>query len=229
MSHEQHVESSAVSLHTPGNPLSLADWRKTVSHLYWTVRERSARGDPSETVWQDWQDQRNHLFKTHSQSALDDDQKANFEKLDFFPYNPKLRVIGKVVTEGVKKETHTIKLPHDGNFNFTRFAHVHFSIGDQPQVLSLYWVNGYGGGLFLPFKDGTNRTQTYGAGRYLFDAIKGADLGTDDAKGEIIIDFNYAYNPSCSYNSDWVCPLSPSENKLSIPIEAGEKIFTNSK
>jgi uncharacterized protein (DUF1684 family) len=86
-------------------------------------------------------------------------------------------------------------------------------------------VQGYGGGLFLPFRDQTSRAQTFGGGRYLYDTIKGADLGAGDQ--EIPLDFNFAYNPSCAYNAQWVCPLAPQENNLNMPITAGEKRFTS--
>ena len=90
--------------------------------------------------------------------------------------------------------------------------------------MSLFWIMGYGGGVFLSFGDTTNRDTTYGAGRYLYDTIKGADLGT--TQDEMMLDFNYAYNPSCSYNPRWVCPLAPRENRLTFPIPVGEKVYT---
>jgi uncharacterized protein (DUF1684 family) len=82
---------------------------------------------------------------------------------------------------------------------------------------------GYGGGVFLPFRDATNNRQTYGGGRYLYDTIKGADLGT--AQGGIVLDFNYAYHPSCYYNPRWVCPLAPPQNILDFPVTAGEMLL----
>jgi len=58
-------------------------------------------------------------------------------------------------------------------------------------------------------------------GRYLYDTIKGADLGA--AYETLVLDFNYAYNPSCAYSPRWVCPLPPIEDRLYISIRAGEK------
>ena len=90
-------------------------------------------------------------------------------------------------------------------------------------ILNLYGLEGYGGGLFLPFRDSSNGRGTYAGGRYLYDTIKGADLG---ANGEsILLDFNFAYNPSCAYNDQWVCPLAPPDNWLEFAIPAGEKEF----
>src|SRR5229473_1927778 len=74
----------------------------------------------------------------------------------------------------------------------------------------LYWLEGYGGGVFLPFGDRTSGRGTYGGGRYLLDTVKGSYLGGDDRT--LVLDFNFAYNPSCSYDPRWACPLTPSAN-----------------
>jgi uncharacterized protein (DUF1684 family) len=87
--------------------------------------------------------------------------------------------------------------------------------------LELYWLDGYGGGLFLPFRDGTSGKETYGAGRYLFDTVKGTDLGMEGDR--LVLDFNFAYNPSCAYDPKWVCPLAPYPNRLTAGIRAGER------
>ena len=104
----------------------------------------------------------------------------------------------------------------------------------------MYWIDVYGGGLFLPFRDATCPDESYGGGRYLFDTVKGNDflrLDVSDAAaaagdqvsgylgGLVILDFNYAYNPSCAYDERWVCPLAPNENRLPVPIRAGERKF----
>jgi uncharacterized protein (DUF1684 family) len=80
--------------------------------------------------------------------------------------------------------------------------------------------------VFLPFKDATSGHETYGAGRYLLDTIKGADLGSVD--NQLVLDFNFAYHPSCHYNPRWVCPLAPIENRLPFPVKAGERLFDQS-
>ena len=99
----------------------------------------------------------------------------------------------------------------------TRFALARF--GDQE--LELFWLEAYGGGLFLPFRDATGGSETYGGGRYLLDTVKGADLGTEE--GRVVLDFNFAYNPSCAYDPKWACPLSPPANRLAVAVRAGEK------
>ena len=95
-----------------------------------------------------------------------------------------------------------------------------FELAGEQRRLALYWLEAYGGGVFLPFRDSTSGSETYGAGRYLLDTVKGADLGEE--KGRLVLDFNFAYNPSCSYDPRWACPLAPPENRLPVPIRAGE-------
>ena len=150
------------------------------------------------------------------------DQQAGFVSLRHYPYDPAWRLTGRLNRE-IEPQTFTLDFPTDGRFQHTRIAQVSFSVGGQPACLNLYWIEGYGGGLFLPFTDVTSGRETYGGGRYLFDTIKGADLGMTEP--EIVLDFNYAYNPSCAYDARWVCPLSPPENSLPLPVRAGEKLF----
>jgi hypothetical protein len=114
-------------------------------------------------------------------------------------------------------------LQHDGLTRIQRFGKIHFAVAGQSVSLSLFWIMGYGGGVFLPFRDSTNNHETYGGGRYLLDTIKHADLGQEGSR--LVIDFNYAYNPSCAYNSRWQCPLAPVENRLLVAIPAGEQQF----
>jgi uncharacterized protein (DUF1684 family) len=85
-------------------------------------------------------------------------------------------------------------------------------------------MEGYAGGLFLPFRDATNGRETYGAGRYLLDAAKSADLGGDLRRGTLVLDFNFAYQPSCAFDPRWACPLAPPENWLDVEVRAGERI-----
>ena len=85
-------------------------------------------------------------------------------------------------------------------------------------------MEGYAGGLFVAFRDSTNGVETYGAGRYLVDAAKSADVGGDPVAGTLILDFNFAYQPSCAFDPKWACPLAPPENRLDLPIRAGERL-----
>ncbi|MEW5988577.1 MAG: DUF1684 domain-containing protein [Chloroflexota bacterium] len=212
---------------TPTDSLTLAHWRRTVAELYAAVRA-TALTDP-EAAWQTWRAGRDDLFRSHPQSPLDDSQRAVFSGLPYYPYDPAWRLVGVVDTD-VPPETFTVELAAEGEMRYTRIGRVHFTPPNGPAAhLSLFWIEGYGGGLFVPFRDATSGKGTYGGGRYLYDTMKGADLGVELglAAGveQIALDFNFAYNPSCAYHPQWVCPLSPRENWLFFPITAGEQNF----
>jgi uncharacterized protein (DUF1684 family) len=196
--------------------LDLLDYRRRVTEMYRLVRAGNASPEGCAT----FRRERDELFRSHSQSALDDAQKAVFTGLSYYDFDPAYRVIAQVDTN-VEPQALQVELGEDGAFEYRRFGQVTFTVPTGTGRLSLFWITGYGGGLFLPFGDATNRETTYGAGRYLYDTIKGADLGA--WLTEIVLDFNYAYNPSCAYDPRWVCPLAPSENRLPFPIPAGEK------
>jgi hypothetical protein len=153
---------------------------------------------------------------------LDGKQKSQFKGLRYYGYDPEFRVVAPIDTD-VEPEEYHVDLGQDGELHYRRFGQVTFSVPTGTGTLSVFWITGYGGGLFLPFGDTTNNDATYGAGRYLYDTIKGVDLGTKD--GHLILNFNFAYNPSCAYNPRWVCPLAPPENKLDFPIPAGEMVW----
>lgn len=197
--------------------IALADWRRQVAELYATVRHHE---DPEE-AWHHFRAVRDALFKSHPQSPLTAAQRADFVSLPYFTYDPAWRVAG-TLDGNVEPETFTLHLPAEGEFRYTRIARVHFNVQGTTAVLSLFSLEGYGGGLFLPFRDATNGQTTYPGGRYLYDTIKGADLNT--SVDEFVLDFNYAYNPSCAYNDRWICPLPPAENSLQLAVTAGEQI-----
>jgi uncharacterized protein (DUF1684 family) len=108
--------------------------------------------------------------------------------------------------------------------SFDRLGWLEVPFASGVRRLAVYWLPEYSGGLFLPFRDATNGAETYGGGRYLIDSAKGADLGGDPASGTVIVDFNFAYQPSCAFDPRWSCPLSPPENRLDLEIRAGEMI-----
>jgi uncharacterized protein (DUF1684 family) len=197
---------------------ALAHWRRATAEIYALVRQSE---DPLQ-AWRLFVNKRHHLFKDHPQSPLTPGQRTSFHHLFYYPYEPDFRVIGHLdyAVDGVEM---VIDLADDGLLHLRRVAAIHFELPGQATRLSLFWVQGYGGGLFLPFKDQSNLTETYGGGRYLYDTIKGADLGANEH--EIVLDFNFAYNPSCAYDARWVCPLAPQENSLNMAITAGEKRF----
>ena len=199
----------------PGDLVDLLDWRRTVFELYARIR---ANPDPR-SAWQDWRATRAELFRTHGQSPIEPARRGSFPAPVYFDYDPAFRVLATL--EPAEPERYDIVSSGDATFAFTRFAVAQFSVGGQQRALECYWLEGYGGGLFLSFRDATSGKETYGAGRYLFDTVKGADMGMSE--GKVVLDFNFAYNPSCAYDPAWVCPLTTPANRLDLEIRAGEQ------
>ena len=195
--------------------VDLLAWKRRVFELYAVVRAAPDSG----AAWQVWRAVRDDLFRTHPQSPLPDAARASFAGLEYFPYDPDLRVTAELVPD--PDEPRGIRGSAGSTTMFRRFARAEFELAGRPQSLELYWLEGYGGGAFLPFTDGTTGQETYGGGRYLLDTVKGADLGM--AGDRLVLDFNFAYNPSCAYDGRWACPLAPPANRLDVELRAGER------
>ena len=211
--------------------LRLADWRRQVADLYAEVRVR-ATTDP-EAAWTLWRATRERLFREHPDSPVPATQRASFEARHW-PYDERLRFVLPVLDEapepssGIRLSTApglTLQLPMSVGdaLDFGRIGWIEVPFAAGPRRLALYWMAGYAGGLFLPFRDLTNGDATYAAGRYLLDTAKSADLGADE-RSRLVIDFNFAFHPSCAFDPVWSCPLAPPENRLDLPIEAGERL-----
>ena len=206
---------------TPEDPFSLAHWRRSVAEMYAAVRR--APPEQQRRAGEEFRAARDGLFRSHAQTPLAPERRARFAGLAYYPYDAAWRLVG-AVDRAVERASFELDLPGDGPVRYTRVARIRFALRGRPAELSAFWIEGYGGGLFVPFRDATSGRATYGGGRYLYDTIKGADLGAGDE--QIVLDFNYAYNPSCAYNDEWVCPLAPAENRLPFAVEAGEMAFT---
>ncbi len=203
----------------PANPFTLADWRHTVAEHYASVRALGP-SDPQGAAAR-FRAARARLFREHPESPIASANRAAWHGPRWFRYDEAWRLRGKIDAT-TRRRTFEISLAADGVLRCTRVGHARFAIGKTAVALALYWLQGYGGGLWLPFSDASSGSETYGGGRYLFDTIKGADLGISGT--EIVLDFNYAYNPSCAYDDRWSCPLSPQENRLPFAVPAGEKM-----
>ena len=192
--------------------LDLLDWKRRVSELYAGIR---AASDPEEG-WRRWSETRRQLFREHPQSPVPAGERSSFRGPFVYDYDPAWRLLAEVK----RTEAERLELPSSdgGVMTFRRFGQAHADF----VVLDVYWLEGYGGGLFVPFADATSGDDTFGAGRYVLDTVKGSDLGTED--GRLVLDFNFAYQPSCSYDSRWACPLAPPANRLDIRVEAGERL-----
>lgn len=210
------MELASGTMDEPFATASLWDYRRRVADLYAGVR---GSADPV-AGWERWRAGRDVLFADHPQSALEPATRTRFAGLAYFAYDPAWRVTAPLEPA----VPHLFGAAHSsaGVTAMRRFALVRFRIGGTVHALSLYWLEGYGGGLFLPFRDLTSGAETYEGGRYLLDTAKGADLGgTPEA---IVLDFNFAYHPSCVHDPHWSCPLAPPENRLTIPVRAGERL-----
>jgi hypothetical protein len=201
----------------------LADWRRRAAGLYAEVRAMAA-SDPAIALVH-WRAVREWLYREHPQSPVPPEARAGFQARHF-DHDPSLRF--EVILEPApppQPGAFAIELPNSGDDHpsFTRVGRIAMPFASGTRTLSVFWMAGYAGGLFIPFRDATNGTETYGAGRYLIDSAKSADLGGDPATGTLIIDFNFAFQPSCAFDPRWACPLAPPENRFEIAIRAGER------
>jgi uncharacterized protein len=200
---------------TEGGTLDLLDWRRRIVDLYSEVR---AADDP-EAAWRLWRDTRDEMFATHPQSPLPAEARTGFEGVPYYDYDASYRVNAQIEPA----DPQPFQLPGSAGetFGASRFAMASFRLGEEDLALGMYWLEGYAGGLFVSFRDQTSGKETYGACRYLLDTVKGSDLGSDGDR--LILDFNFSYNPSCSYDPRWACPLAPLDNRLEVAIRAGER------
>jgi len=199
---------------TTAETLALLDWKRRVFSLYAAVRALEP-----EAGWKLWRETRDELFRSHPQSPLPADRRASFQGLEYWPYDAQARVLAEL--EDVEAAPEPVETSGTEPILFRPFARASFELAGEQLALEVAWLAAYGGGVFLSFRDATSGTDSYGGGRYLLDTVKGADLG--DEEGRLVLDFNFAYNPSCSYDPGWVCPLAPPANRLAVAVEAGER------
>lgn len=184
----------------------IASWRREVHALYADVR---AHRDPA-AAYEDWVIRRTELFDTHPATARQPGQ-----ELHHAPYDPAYRFVLEM--QPAEPEEWAPTTGSDGAVPFTRAGRFEIpGIGS----LDVWWLGSYGNGIFVPLRDATAGRTTYGAGRYLLDTVKGADLGREG--GAWVLDLNFSYNPSCAYDPDWACPLAPLGNRLEAEVPVGE-------
>ena len=163
------------------------------------------------TSLQNFRAEKDAFFAEDERSPLSPDERRAFHGLDYFAEDPSLRVEATVQEFPEKQEIQIQTSTGDVRY-FERFGRFIFNVDGTPVSLTLYRNDM---GYFLPFTDSLAGNETYPAGRY----IEPEELGG----GRFLVDFNYAYNPSCHYNPRWVCPLALSESRLAFPVPAGEK------
>lgn len=192
--------------------LDLLDYRRRVNEMYAAVRSLRERDPRAAHLL--WRERRDELFRSHPQSALPASERAAFHGLPYRDYDPAFSFTATV--RPLPRERYDVDTSTGGAIPFVRFGVIELPIGS----LEVLWLEEYSGGVFLPFRDATSGKTTYGGGRYLLDTAKGADLGSRG--DELVIDFNFAYHPSCRYDPQWVCPLAPLSNRLRVAVDAGE-------
>lgn len=195
--------------------LDVADWRRRVARTYAEVRA-IAEDDP-EAAHGVWVQQRDELFAEHPASPLDAGTRAAFAGLDVARYDPAFRF--EVEVEPATLQRLDVTTGTDGVVPYERIGTV--TLGDLGTV-TVWALRSYAGGLFLPLRDGLAGRPggTYGGGRYVLDTIKGADLGVRGCR--LVVDLNFAYNPTCAYDPAWACPLPTRANTLAAPVPVGE-------
>lgn len=187
--------------------LELTDYRAAVARIYLDAADLA-----------DFRGRRDKLFGAHPQSPIPAAERPEFAGLPYFPPNDE--AIADVDLRAADGQIDIDTGGPDGVVHYDRVGILDTRWGE----LSLWWIAAYGGGLFLPVRDATCGPRSYGGGRYLTDTVKGTHgrgvqlLGGDRVR----LDFNYLYNPSCAYDDQWLCPLAPPENRLDVPLEAGE-------
>ena len=215
--------------------LDLYDYRNCVAAMY---RERTSAliaGDDGLDVAMRFRTKKDSLFTNHPQSPMSSEERQTFQGLSYFPYDPAFSV--EAILEPAEDSD---EIPFETGASHTsllkRAGKVTFTLAGVDVHLTVFWIDVYGGGLFLPFRDTTCPEESYGGGRYLFDTVKGSDFLSAPGEpgvastqgylgGRILLDFNYAYNPSCAYDVRWICPLAPRENWLHAAVSAGERKY----
>ena len=196
--------------------LDVADWRRRVFATYAALRESSDLFAAHDL----WRRERDDLFANHPSSPLLPEDRAEFTGLPVKPYDPDWRFeITLTPADGRRMEVET---GTDGTVPFELIG-----VAEVPGVgsLDVWRLASYGGGIFVPVKDALAgaRGGTYGGGRYLLDTVKGADLGSGRDPQSLVLDFNFAYNPSCAYDPMWACPLAQPGNTVAVEVPVGER------
>jgi uncharacterized protein len=187
----------------------VASWRRDVHAIYSDVR---ANADPA-AAHAEWVARRTALFRDHPATARQPGQ-----DLRHAVYDPAYRFVAEM--QPTEPEVWAPSTGTDGAVAFTRIGRFDIAgIGS----LDVWWLASYGNGIFVPLRDATAGRTTYGAGRYLLDTVKGADLGRDGPEESgWVLDLNFSYSPSCAYDPDWACPLAPLGNRLDVEVPVGE-------
>jgi uncharacterized protein (DUF1684 family) len=164
------------------------------------------------------------LASIESRKAKDEDlrtaedspipNKAEFTGLHYFPFKAEWSILFDV-TRATKVEKIALNMTDGSLDSLIAFGKITATIQEKSVSLTVYQHDS--GDFFIPFKDKTAPTETYGGGRYLELPL------TNLKENQLRVDFNQAFFPFCAYNSTFACPIPPRENELDIRVEAGER------
>ncbi len=168
---------------------------------------------------------RDELYRTHPQSPLPEPDRDRFAGVPAWPYDRAWRLRAPLVL-ATGSEAGPLHVPWTApsTVAMRRIGHVDLDGPLAGQRLAVFWIEGYTGGLFIPFRDATSGHETYGAGRYLIDTAKSADHGRDPVTGDLVLDFNVVYHPSCVFDARWTCPLAPPGSRLDAAVRVGDRL-----
>lgn len=170
---------------------------------------------------QDLRDQIDDFMAHHPQSPLTSEQKEAFRGLNYYDDDDALTFTAPVERFSDDEPLEEMETSTGDRLLYRRWGRFQFQVDGVEAALTIY-SDSDGADFFMPFRDGTSGSETYGAGRYMDNHRPGLQPLSDT---EVEIDFNFAYNPYCAYNPNFSCPLPPVENWLKVPIQAGEKKF----
>lgn len=160
---------------------------------------------------------KDQFFKTDSDSPIPQARRGQLLPLAYFPIDPDYNVAAVL---NPSDDQLVIAMPTSTGTQrqMRRVGTLAFTLKGQPLKLTAFVEVGAKdlNHLFVAFTDLTTGTETYPAGRYI-------DLDRN-VTGIYILDFNKAYNPYCYYNATYECPYPPPENRLKVPVRAGEKL-----
>ncbi|PSQ81613.1 MAG: hypothetical protein BRD41_02095 [Bacteroidetes bacterium QS_1_63_11] len=150
------------------------------------------------------------------ESVLPPERRDAFQGLDFYEVDPAYR-FEVPLQRSATPDTVTVAESTGGLRPQVRVGTVTVPFPEGPDTLIVFEGESDSprGRLWIPFADATNGQTTYKAGRYVDLKSAGQD--------SVIVDFNRAYNPTCTYNPNFACPLPPPENRIDVPVPAGEK------
>jgi uncharacterized protein (DUF1684 family) len=202
-------------------PLRLIIYAGIALVLFYFVQETFLSDDNYIKPLLKEREEKNLSFRGRANSPFTDEDRRSFKNLVYYEPNLDYRVKAKV-EQLQQQDTLQMTMTNESTEAYLRYAIASFELEGQPQRLTLYKkVNreaDEGEQLFVPFTDKTNGFETYGGGRYL-------DIPFEENAKTVVLDFNRAYSPFCAYNPDYVCPVPPQDNRLNIPIPAGEKTY----